>query len=417
MLLNRIIVLIGVFVPFFIFGQESDIPEPIICHAEKHDAFFQILAEDSENARRATSSNIDVTYTNFPDVAKTAFEKAVGIWETLLISNQTIRINAKWEHIGGGTTLAYSGATRIYRNIDNAPYRDVWYVCPLAEAISGKDLNNGDFDINVTLNSNTDWSYSTNGTTFSGKFDLVTVALHEIAHGLGFSSSMKLINNESEGQWGQSSFPYIFDTFVQTEDGDLLVDKSNYPNPSEDLKEEMISNSLVFNVTNDNYLGRAPEIYSPETFKEGASLSHIDFRDANSSSESPNAYSIMSPSILAALAIHKPSGEVLTILNEIGWPVNNLESFVILGEEPKPKILVFPNPVQDKLAVALPIELRSENTSVFIFDINGKALLQLQKDTILEPTFYINYDNFQPGVHFLKVNSEKGQFTKKLVKR
>ncbi|WP_341227695.1 T9SS type A sorting domain-containing protein [uncultured Arcticibacterium sp.] len=403
--------------PFLGFGQESAIPEPIVCHADKHDAFFQVLAEGSEKARRTVTSNIDVSYTGFPDVAQIAFEKAVSIWETLLISNQPIRINAKWENIGGGTTLAYSGATRIYRNIDNAPYRDVWYVCPLAEAISGKDLNDGDFDINVTLNSNTNWSYSTDGTTFSGKFDLVTVALHEIAHGLGFSSSMKLINNESEGQWGQSSFPYIFDTFVQTEEGESLVDKSNYLNPSEDLKEEMVSNSLVFNVTNDNYRGRTPEIYSPEEYKEGASLSHIDFRDANSSTDTPNAYSIMSPSILAALAIHKPSGEVLTILNEIGWPVNNLESFVILGEEPKPKVLVFPNPVQKKLAIAVPIALRSENTEVVLTNNSGKVLMELQKNTLVEPTFYISFNNYPPGIHFLTVNSEKGKFTKKLVKR
>ncbi len=393
-------------------GQQSAVPVPVVCHADLNDAFTQILRNSDRQLRRTPTSKIEVTYTDFPDVAKTAFEQAVGIWEEILISNQPIRINAKWESIDG-TTLAFSGASRIFRNTDNVPYTDVWYVGPLAEAIGGRDLNNGDFDINVTLNSNINWSFGTNGAVFSGRFDLITVVLHEIAHGLGFSSSMKLINDDSEGQWGQSGFPYIYDVFLINNDKKVLTSSIDFVNPSSEMKNQLISNDLFFNVSNIKYANSLPKIFSPSPFRSGGSISHLD----ESSYPTGTIHSLMSPSIRAAESNHIPGELVLSMLNQIGWPVNNLENARILAtEEQELEVLVYPNPSVSQIAVAVPIGLRTKETRIKLASIDGKVVIDQNIDTIEKATFYLSLEQLTPGVYFLNFQSDLKKFTRRIVK-
>jgi len=53
----------------------------------------------------------------------------------------------------------------------------------------------------------------TDGKTPQSMYDLVTVALHEICHGLGFFDSMN--TDATLGWYGVSSIPVIYDTFVE----------------------------------------------------------------------------------------------------------------------------------------------------------------------------------------------------------
>lgn len=392
-------------------AQESSVPEYSICYASEMDAHSSILFPEKRNLRTEATSSIEVTYTNFPSSAKIAFEEAVKIWESILISPQTIRINASWESLPG-RTLAYSGATRVFRNFDKVPYFDVWYVVPLAEAISGKDLNPGEFDINVTLNRNINWSYATNGTSFSGKFDLVTVALHEIAHGLGFSSSMKLINDDSEGQWGQTGYPYIYDLFLQDAAARQLINKSNFVNPSSSLKTVLESGDLFFQISNSKYANDLPKVHSPNPYKSGGSISHLDEKKYPPGS----MHSLMSPTIKSAEVIHDPGELILSMMNEIGWPVNNLESFTVLSKQKEEPILVYPNPVSERLSVAIPLDNRSAGTSFEFFSSEGRILKTIQINTLNTPTPVFDLSAFQTGVYFLRINTPQGFFTKRFVK-
>ena len=56
------------------------------------------------------------------------------------------------------------------------------------------------------------------------KYDLVTVVLHEICHGLGFFDSMNTDNNI--GWYGIGSIPLIYDTFIENIQGKRLTDTS-----------------------------------------------------------------------------------------------------------------------------------------------------------------------------------------------
>ena len=64
----------------------------------------------------------------------------------------------------------------------------VFYPVALAEKIAGKSLNTDlEGDLVLTINSSVNWYMGTDGQTPKTKYDLVTVVLHEVCHGLGFS--------------------------------------------------------------------------------------------------------------------------------------------------------------------------------------------------------------------------------------
>ena len=103
----------------------------------------------------------------------------------------SITIQACWADLGSSTTLGYSGGGSLYRDFTGAPRANTWYGASLANALSGSDLEPGVFDMHITYNQNFAWYYGTDGNTPLGQYDLMTVVLHEIAHGLNFSGSMQ----------------------------------------------------------------------------------------------------------------------------------------------------------------------------------------------------------------------------------
>jgi hypothetical protein len=412
-LFRTILILLFLFSSFCGNSQEWETPQPVICHADELDAFYSIAARhDMQKARAIAYSKIEVTYENFPATAQQAFEKAKEIWEGILISKISIKINAKWEALSG-LTLAHSGASRIYRNTKNAKYRDTWYVGPLAEALAGEDLNNGEFDINMTFNSGTNWSFATDGSVFPGRYDLVTVALHEIAHGIGISSSFKLINNETEGQWGQSGFPYIYDIFIQNREEQLLTKSSNFSNSSTRLKEQIESGSLFFKIDFHPFSADLPKVYSPKPFKSGGSISHLDPGKYYTNSE----HSLMLPSIPSASAIHKPGELLLSMLSQIGWAVNELAAFPILSQSQEFPVVAYPNPlISDEINLSFPDGKRSEKCNIRVTDESGKIIRTFEINTVENPLIKINLSDVTAGTYLIQVDSKYDQITKKVVK-
>ena len=58
-------------------------------------------------------------------------------------------------------------------------------------------LSVSSFDMNITYNNGFSWYYGTDANPPAGQYDLVTVAAHEIGHGLNFSGSA----GYSGGNW------------------------------------------------------------------------------------------------------------------------------------------------------------------------------------------------------------------------
>ncbi len=241
---------------------------------------------DIEADKAFTPATFAVTYNGFSAAAEDAFQAAVDVWSQLISSPVTIRIEATWEPLETGV-LGSAGSTSLWRDFTNA-VPGTWYPDALADALFGSDVGGGDFDIVASFNSDrTDWYFGTDGNTQAGEYDLMSVVMHEIGHGLGFLGTM-LVDNGADspecggtaghGCWGLGSgFPGIYDSFTQDAGGDFLIDTMTYTNPSAALGSELVGGDVFFSGTAANLAngGTRPELYAPSPWEFGSSYADV----------------------------------------------------------------------------------------------------------------------------------------------
>lgn len=76
-------------------------------------------------------------------------------------------------------------------------------------------------------------------------------------------------------------------------------------------------------------------------------------------------------------------------------------------------VAVFPNPANSEVTIALK---DSQDASIRIFDISGK-LVMYQPDVFIASKHTININHLPTGAYFIRINSEAGVVTKKLLKQ
>lgn len=119
-----------------------------------------------------------------------AFQHAANIWSARLDSNVPIRIRAQFTALGANV-LGSAGPVSVVRNFAGAPLANTWYHIALANKLAGIDLNPAGDDINANFSTNFNF-YLGIDNNHGTQPDLVTVLLHEFAHGLGFSQTANL---------------------------------------------------------------------------------------------------------------------------------------------------------------------------------------------------------------------------------
>ncbi len=272
------------------------------------------------HTKAAASSTFIVTYTGFSPQAQAAFQAAVDVWSQLLVSSVPIRVNAEWKNLGDSRILGSAGPG------DWATDYSYYYPIALAEAIEETDLNStSDADINASFNSiRTDWYYGTDGDTPSGEYDLMSVVLHELGHGLGFIGFF--VVDQGSGVCGGTdrgcqpySYPSVFDQFAEDNLGIALLNSSIYPNNSIPLGNGLTSNDVYFDgPAADAANGSAPpQLYAPGSWEQGSSYSHLD--ETVYGPGDPD--SLMTPVLWSAEAVHHPGDITLGIFSDMGWEV------------------------------------------------------------------------------------------------
>ncbi len=272
-----------------------------------------------------------VTYNGFTPQAQTAFQHAVDIWSSLLVSSVPIHVTANWTALDPGV-LGSAGASSIYRDFPNAPQAGTWYNVALAEKLAGTDLNpTTDPDIVANFSSAVpNWYFGTDGNTPPGEYDLVSVVLHELGHGLTFIGSMTV--SSGQGSWGEgTAFPFIYDRYAENGTGQSLLNTSLFPNPSAALAAQLQSNSVFF--TGPEAVaangGTPPPLYAPSSWQQGSSYSHLD----ESTYPAGNPNSLMTPALEMAEAIHDPGPVALGMFRDMGWTTGSTGGSTIKFEE------------------------------------------------------------------------------------
>jgi hypothetical protein len=234
-------------------------------------------ATDKKPEQRAPAKNlqakskIEVKYNNFPDWAKTEVQAAVEVWAANFSSTVTINVDASWGRSSSWGILGSARPTNFYSGFSGAPDPSLWYTAAMANALSGKDLDRANPEMIIQVNSNAAWNTRGDGMPGVNEYDLESVFLHEIAHGLGFLS-----NDAYDSFYGIASLdqPTPFDAYAQTTDGRRLAD---LPSPSLELGTALTS-ELVWSgplgIKANN--GVKPKLYTPSSYQLGSSTSHLD---------------------------------------------------------------------------------------------------------------------------------------------
>ncbi len=152
-----------------------------------------------------------------------AFQAAADKWGASLNSMVPIRVLATWEALScteSSAVLGSAGAVAVFKNFTNAPVKNTWYSKAQADALAGADLSAAMPDIKARFNINLGSKGCLTGTGFylgldskSGdNADLVTILIHEFAHGLGFQTFTSGLTGAQQGGLPSAWDYFLLDT-------------------------------------------------------------------------------------------------------------------------------------------------------------------------------------------------------------
>ncbi len=284
-----------------------------------------IKAQKTRSGAGTAKTTFIVDYIGFSPAAKNSFQAAVDIWANIISSPVPIRIRATWRTIdsgtGGGTILGQASPGDFTRNFPGQLRAGTWYPMALAEKLAGQELNSvNDPDITAEFNSTAPW-YLGVAAPPANQFDFTSVVLHELCHGLGFTSSFRKSGNN--GSWGfGTGSTFAFDPFVENGGSQQLINTTNFVNPSTALGDQLTSDNIFFNSPTGVLAnkGEKVKLYAPNTYEGGSSMSHVN----DATFPSGNANSLMTAGASLREVIRDPGPIVKGMFADMGWKATSL---------------------------------------------------------------------------------------------
>lgn len=158
-----------------------------------------------------------------------AMQRAFDLWGQQLWSPEPVLVASSFQNLfcSGPAALWGLGGPLFYlSNFVGAPIADTWYPVALANSLAGADLLPGDLDHFVRFNIDLDdgcqdgvtgFYYGLDNAGPADQVDFLQLALHEIAHGLGFLSYLPAFELEF-----RDGLPDIYAHFVRDQTTDEL---------------------------------------------------------------------------------------------------------------------------------------------------------------------------------------------------
>ena len=267
-----------------------------------------------QSTPRAPSANIEkksnfiVNYNTVPTVARAAVQAAIDVWSENFASTVPVTVNVSWGRASSYGILAAASAKSNFANFPNAPDKTLYYAAALANALAGNDLDPNNPELEITISSDAPWYYGVDGKCPPKSFDLVSVILHEMGHGLGFISGSYY--DEYSG-YGRVDLPTPFDAYAQLPDGRRLADM---PSPSIETGKALTS-PLYWSGENGIKAnnGIKPPLFTPSIYEPGSSVSHLDERTFSQ----VGANSVMTPNLDSGEVFHLPGSLLLAMFDDM----------------------------------------------------------------------------------------------------
>lgn len=256
-------------------------------------------------------------------IARETFLEAGRIWSEYIFSPIPINVNVNFTSLAANV-LGSAYSTSYYRY---PLYLDSTYYYPVS--LFKRQIEDYDFispiDIQVNFNSGfSNWNLGT-GAPSSNQYDLLTVVLHELGHGLGFNGFLasKIINdgsgnNTRVGYWLNNINIYsIFDSYLyHSQLNNRVINNSIFPNNSTQLNNVItdgslhLINSKILNVSNSPAI-----LYAPSTYSAGSSIYHLD----ETTYPVNNENTLMTPFVAAGQASRSIGPIVKAYMSSLGY--------------------------------------------------------------------------------------------------
>jgi hypothetical protein len=252
-----------------------------------------------------------------PTIARPAIEAAIKVWADNFPSAVTIRVLSRWDSLGASTLGSASSPYSVHGSLCGTTHLldNALYSSPSAAALEGVDfISSSQEHIRMQFNKDAAWSYdpTSNSTITFNTWDLMSVVLHEVCHGLFFN-----------GRFGSNSIYYDggflpgrFDRFLVPSSTASMADKCY---SKTDLAAIMVNSKRFVDPTN---AGTNFQIFSPNPYQPGSSTYHFDTTKLSSDCVNlgipPSECSaLMTPSLTNSALKRSPGMTTLRVMNAI----------------------------------------------------------------------------------------------------
>jgi len=269
---------------------------------------YATTSKSSPSANLEKLSKFAITYNSFPIWARTEVQAALDTWAANFKSAIDITVTATWGRSANSDVLGSARPGSYFAGFIGAPDSTLWYPSALANSLADKDLDRDNAEIIIQVNSSANWNQRGDDKPRSNEYDLQSVILHEVAHGLGFLSTD--VYDKFFG-YGSIDQPTPFDAYIQTPDGRRLADM---PTPSLELGKTLTA-PLYWIGENAKRVndGEKIKMYTPSIYEPGSSVSHLD--EATYSKSGIDA--VMTPNLDAGEVFHQPGPLLLAMMEDM----------------------------------------------------------------------------------------------------
>ena len=221
--------------------------------------------------------------------ARSALEYAGALWGNYLSASyigETIRVDTFFNPLGTTvSTLAQTSPANSSWNNAAMPIKNTIFVDALANHIVGKDLNASKSEIKVTFNTDKAFYFGTDFNSPSTEYNFLSIAMHEVGHGLGFTS--RIDRDNSDGSIGgfitttssatgiTNQYPSIYDRFLV----DAATGGAFLTNMTDAQRAVAITGGSLYWAGAKGVAangGVRPELYAPNVVSSGSSVVHFD---------------------------------------------------------------------------------------------------------------------------------------------